>query len=161
MENLTAVSSSQILAIEVRSRVAGVNPLPPEMGPVFVDVGLDETVTLEELIHRTVAEQVRELVARRRLDEMKARQVLDRQYLTPEEVRTQSSDGVVRYPSDQGKRARRIEVEDEIQKALRGFERAAYYVFVDGTQVGELKEVVRFRPGTRVVFLRLMPLVGG
>jgi hypothetical protein len=48
-----------------------------------------------------------------------------------------------------------------VRQAIRAFEAGGYCVFVGDRQVESLEERVRFAPGTRVVFLRVMPLVGG
>jgi hypothetical protein len=44
---------------------------------------------------------------------------------------------------------------------LGAFGRNAFVVLVDDRQVAELDEEVHLRAGTRVTFLKLVPLVGG
>jgi len=45
--------------------------------------------------------------------------------------------------------------------ALEGFRKNAFFLIVDGRQVTDLDEEIPFRTTSRVVFLRLLPLVGG
>jgi hypothetical protein len=45
--------------------------------------------------------------------------------------------------------------------ALHAFERQRYVVYVDGRQVLDLDDIVPLRLGSKVTFLRLVPLVGG
>jgi hypothetical protein len=123
------------------------------------------------LIRRTVAEQVRELVARERSTSAptgeiaeRVRRILDRQYLTGEELREIAGSGVVKMPKESPPRegkASLLEPEAEARRALRAFEEGAYFVIVDGRQAESLDEELRFAPGTKVTFLRVMPLAGG
>jgi hypothetical protein len=149
------------LSVEVRSLVAGAPAGQDGPDPVLLRL-LDERLTLAELIRRTVEEQVRELIGRRRLDAAGAQRVLDRQYLTRAEVDAQAGvQGAVRFPSRRAGRAGGIDPGAEVQRALDGFRQRSYHVFVDGRQAESLDEVVRLDPGTRVTFLRLTPLAGG
>ncbi len=67
-------------------------------------------------------------------------------------------DGAVRLPTRQ---LGRVDAELEVGRALVAFERRVYSVFVDARQVEDLQEMITVQPGTRVTFLRLMPLAGG
>ncbi|MEU5161677.1 hypothetical protein AB0G74_18990 [Streptomyces sp. NPDC020875] len=51
--------------------------------------------------------------------------------------------------------------EAETAAALRAFERNGFLVLVAERQLTGLDDEVELRPGTEVVFLRLVPLVGG
>ena len=148
------------LTIEVRSRVVGESADQPDLAPVVLRL-LDERLTVAELIRRAVEEQVRELTARRRLDAELARRALNRQYLSPEEIAVQAERGAVRFPAGRPARPEPLDPAAESARALRAFEAGAYTVLVDGRRVDRLDEVVPFSPGTKVTFLRLMPLVGG
>lgn len=139
--------------VEVRSKVPGA------AGEGLPDVLLelaDERTTAGELIRRAVAEQVRLLAA----DRPRARRALDRQYLSADEIRAQAATGVLRLPAaapDPG-----TEVEAEVTRAHRAFERGVFVVFAGGRQVtAALDEPLHLRLGEPVVFLRLTPLVGG
>ena len=146
--------------IEIRSRVVGGSREVPDLEPIHLDL-LGECITVADLIRRTVEEQVHELTVRRKLDSERARRVLDRHYLTPDEVIAQAEAGSVRYPSERKQQPPRIDAKVEVRKALHAFQSGAYYVLVDGRQVERLDEEVELRPGSKVSFIRLMPLVGG
>jgi hypothetical protein len=51
--------------------------------------------------------------------------------------------------------------EERTRVTLGAFGRNAFVVLVDDRQVAELDEEVHLRAGTRVTFLKLVPLVGG
>lgn len=148
------------LTVEVRSRLVGGHEGALALQPVWLEL-LEERITVSELIRRTVEEQVRELLVKRKLDAQEARQILDRQYLTAEQVAAQAEKGAIRYPSSTRTKVPDIDPEAEVRKALRAFKAGSYFITVDGKQMERLDEVVTFAPGTRVTFLRLMPMRGG
>jgi hypothetical protein len=157
--------------IEVRSRVPGGAEPPPT---VQVDLAGDR-VTVRQLIILAVEEHVRELVARVAVWETAAperhaalarcRAMLDRQYLTSEEIREQAAAGRVRFPSRPAvpglPEITMPDPDAEVARAVRAFERGTVVVFAGGRQVASLDEEVTVRLGEPVVFLRLVPLVGG
>lgn len=55
----------------------------------------------------------------------------------------------------------RVDPEEQARTALEAFGRNAFVVLVDDRQVTDLDERVRLRMGSRVTFLKLVPLVGG
>ena len=139
-------------------RLGGAAPAAGALGPLRLDL-FEEQLTLSALIRSTVEEQVRELRMRHALDWLAIAAVLDRHYLTEAEVAAQAANaGAVRLPSRQ---PGPLDAELEVRRALAAFERGVVAVFVDGRQLEQLDEVITVRPGTRVVFLRLMPLAGG
>jgi hypothetical protein len=150
--------ASRGLSIEVRTRIGGAGPRAASLAPVRVDV-VESSLTLAQLIRRTVEEQVRELQARQKLDAAAVQEALDRQYLTDAEMAAQvEQHAAIRMPA----RAHgRIDAQHEVQRALMAFERGVYHVLVDGRQIEHLNDRVDVRLGTRVTFLRLMPLAGG
>jgi hypothetical protein len=56
---------------------------------------------------------------------------------------------------------RRVDAEEQAEKALEAFSRNGFVVLVDDRQVADLDAVVDLRMGTRITFLKLVPLVGG
>ena len=148
------------LVVGVRSRVVGESPEAPDLAPISLRL-LDERLSVAELIQRTVEEQVRELTVRRRLDAEQAGRALARHYLSAEEVAAQARRGAVRFPTARADKVAQLDPALEVEKALRAFEAGTYVILVDGRRVERLDEVVPFSPGTKVTFLRLMPLVGG
>lgn len=169
--------------VEVKSEVFGSAAAPGSeaMPTVSVDLSeleaaLSEQVTVSELIGRVVEEQVRELVARRRSEALETygeprgeiRDILDRQYLTAQEIACGATEGTVTMPVEAQAKATetrkdtpQIDVGVETRKARRAFGRGAYYIIVDGRQMEGLDSVVEYTPRTEITFLRAMPLVGG
>jgi hypothetical protein len=144
--------------IEVRSQVFGGNQDSPSLLPVFLNL-LQEHLTVAELIQRTVEEQVRELLLQL-LDAQQVHHALERHYLTTEEIVAQAQKGAVRYPSKPSQISQ-IEVKAEVHRAIRAFEAGSYIILVNGQQVESLDEELTLSMNTKVIFLRLMPLVGG
>jgi hypothetical protein len=58
-------------------------------------------------------------------------------------------------------RPRRIDADDQFEKAIEAFERNGFVVLVDDRQVERLDANIALRPDTLVTFLKLVPLVGG
>ena len=58
-------------------------------------------------------------------------------------------------------RPRKIEWEEQLERALEGFERNAFLVLVDDRQAETLEEPIVIGAGTQVSFVKLTPLVGG
>jgi hypothetical protein len=115
-----------------------------ERGDELVLPDLPDRVSVRELI-RT---RVREEVARANADRSQPRPLL----VTP----------VAAEATVNGYRtAKPIDWERQAQVALEAFEKHAFFVFVDGTQVDELDDELALGAETEVRFLRLMPLVGG
>jgi hypothetical protein len=54
-----------------------------------------------------------------------------------------------------------VDPQAAIDTAILGFIDGLYYVFVDDIQQEELDRPVWLRPDSRLIFLRLVPLVGG
>jgi hypothetical protein len=59
------------------------------------------------------------------------------------------------------RKQRLIDWKSQYDKAVAAFETNGFLVLVDDKQAESLDEEIVVRPGTRVSFLRLMPLVGG
>ncbi|KAM3116374.1 hypothetical protein [Phormidesmis sp. 146-33] len=54
-----------------------------------------------------------------------------------------------------------VNLERSIETALQAFTDGLYFVFLDEQQQENLEDVVRLRPDSQLLFLRLVPLVGG
>jgi hypothetical protein len=126
------------MPIEVRSRVSGA--VGEDLPTVLLEWE-SETVTARELVRRAVEEQIRVL----NTGPGTRHKALDRQY-------QQAGDP---------QRAAEVDVEAEVRRALRAFERGVFTVFTGGRQVGSLDEELRITLGEPVVFLRLVALQGG
>lgn len=135
----------------MRSRVTGTSDGLP---PVLVRLA-EERVRARELIRRAVEEQIRLVGA----DAARCRQLLDRQFLTPADVRIQAPTGVIRLPRQSPPGAPVPTA--EVARAQRAFAEGTFLMFAGGRQVTGLDEEIVIRPGEPVTFLRLVALVGG
>jgi hypothetical protein len=79
--------------------------------------------------------------------------------LTPAEIEA----GIARGKIDSGGRDSLQEVNEEeaIQNALQAFEDGFYYVFIDDIGIESLDSPVSLTDNSQILFLRLVPLVGG
>lgn len=146
--------------IEVRSQVFGGHQDSPSLKPILLNI-LQERLSVAELIQRSVEEQIRSLLVQRQMDAQQVRRVLDRHYLTAAEIAAQAQQGAIRYPSERVTQVPQIDRRSEIKKALCAFEVGSYIILVNGQQVESLDEELTLSLNTKVIFLRLMPLVGG
>ncbi len=129
-----------------------------------VQLNLDsERISVAELIRRTLIEQLSELTVKGMLDAVMAKDRIARQYLTAAEIAEQAQSGSVRGPlsPDKAPETPRFDVEREVKKAWRGFERRAFRVVVDGQMPTRLDDQLELRSDSKVAFMRLTPLVGG
>lgn len=107
---------------------------------------LTEKITLRELIHRRIREEV-------------------------EEFNRNQSDvfAGLMQPTDTErvlngyrlKSRRPLNWENQYAKALEAFGQNGFFVIIDGKQIEELDEPITLRETSEVHFLKLVPLVGG
>jgi hypothetical protein len=109
-------------------------------------LALPDRVSVRELI-RT---RVREEVAKANADRSKPRRLL----VAPIDAEETLNGYRIRG-------SRLIEWERQADVALDAFQRQAFFVFVDGGQVGSLDDELALGADSEVRFLRLTPLVGG
>ena len=56
---------------------------------------------------------------------------------------------------------KQVDVEQQKKIAIRAFQSSGFFLLVNNRQVTELDDVVLITPNTTVIFLKLVPLVGG
>ncbi|UZE25150.1 hypothetical protein LOY67_07010 [Pseudomonas sp. B21-056] len=117
------------------------------------------TLTVAELIRLTVAEQIAALSVQHWLEQASMREVLDRQYLSERDIRRQASEGAIVMP--QASESPRLDVDVEIEQALKGFENRAFRVLHNGVMLQSLNDPIDLSPPSTLAFIRLMPLIGG
>jgi hypothetical protein len=122
-------------------------PLPPELAGEGGGGGL----TLRELIRRIVRSEVEEFDLRQ-----------ERRRLTRVMSPAQIQEGLERGKVDMGGRemGQRVDVEQAVGAALQAFEDGLYLVVIDDVERRDLDAQVFVRPGSRVVFIRLVFLAG-
>jgi len=137
----------------------------PAPGPVLAPVELTltvEQISVRELIGRAVTEQIQTLARQHQANTKVIQMALARHYLTAKDVEVQAEEGRIRLarPPKRG-HAPPLQTEQEIAKALDGFEKRAFRVVVDGVMLGSLDDRVALGQDAKVFFLRLIPLVAG
>ncbi|MBL8293687.1 MAG: hypothetical protein JNN08_17710 [Bryobacterales bacterium] len=56
---------------------------------------------------------------------------------------------------------RRLDVDEQVQRALEGFTNNSYFILINDNQAESLDQEVSISPQTRISFVKLTPLVGG
>jgi hypothetical protein len=128
-------------------------PLPPVRLPL-----VSQRQTAREIIINSVREQMQELRRRHHEDFQDIRKQLDKQYLEQSDVDRQARQGKValaKNPADAP------DVDKEVRRALQAFRSNSFKMFVDGAEVSRLDDLCTLSDGTKVSFVRLIPLVGG
>ena len=59
------------------------------------------------------------------------------------------------------RKKRTLDWQEQFEKAIEGFQRNAFILLVDDTQIEDLDHVIPISPETSVTFVKLVPLVGG
>ena len=54
-----------------------------------------------------------------------------------------------------------VDTQIAVENALQAFEDGFYFVFIDDKQQEKLDDAINLRPNSQMLFLRLVPLVGG
>lgn len=107
---------------------------------------LTEQVTVAEIIRSRVYEEV---------------QLYNANQACPQHSLVQPAGAEVALNGDKPRTPRRIDWETQYAKALAAFRANGFFILVDHRQVEDLDEVVEIKIGTRVSFIKLVPLVGG
>jgi len=149
--------------VAVKWLISGESKVGQGLGEVNLRL-VSEKITVRELISRTVTEQIKELTETQKAEAATIHLVLARQYLTPKDINQLTETGRIRLPSEkQVNKADSavINVDEEINKALNGFDTQAFRVLADGEQMESLDQELVLTDETKLVFLRLTRLVGG
>ena len=98
---------------------------------------------------------VRDLITEKVKQEITQRQTQSKITLTEKERKLNAKQGHIEVSG------RQLDLDSEIQKALDGFRRNAFFVIIDGEQYTDLERELIWHKKLEVTFLRLIPLVGG
>ena len=117
-------------SVVVRSEVFG-GAVEEEIPEVSLEA-FDEELPLRELIRRAVEEQVRELLAIKHSQVRgeasapeEVRRILERRYMTPEEISQYGREGAVRLPSERERGGPETDLNTEVRQAISAFEAGA------------------------------------
>ena len=136
----------------IETKTLGSRTRPFEPWEVDLLEDKSETLSLKEFLTRIVLQEVEAFKLRQ--EERKLERVL-----SPEQI----SEGEARGKVDMGGRDLDQEVDPAaaVETALLAFKGGIFYVFIDEIQAEALETSVTLYPHSHVLFLRLVPLVGG
>jgi hypothetical protein len=137
----------------IETKVLGSRKRPYEPWETTLLENSTETLTLQDFLTRVVLQEVEAFMNRQ--EERKLARVLSK-----EEIAT----GALRGKIDAGGLEREVQDVDPgqaVENALVAFKDGFYYVFVDEKQALSLEENITLNDSSHVLFLRLVPLVGG
>ncbi|MGH1358871.1 MAG: hypothetical protein ACRBC3_08920 [Burkholderiaceae bacterium] len=119
------------------------------------------TLTLADLIARTVENQVNDLLERHERSERQIQAMLAKRFLAAAEIAQQAKSGKIALPSAARTSPFRLDVDAEIKRAITAFEQDKYKIFIDGREYDDLTASLTFEQAVKVKFMRIMPLAGG
>jgi hypothetical protein len=137
----------------IETKVLGSRKRPYEPWETTLLENSTETLALQDFLTRVVLQELEAF--KNRQEERKLARVLSK-----EEIAV----GAVRGKIDAGGLERDVQEVDPtsaVENALVAFKDGFYYVFVDEKQVLSLEENITLNDNSHVLFLRLVPLVGG
>ncbi len=115
-------------------------------GPVLVLDFLTEQITVRELIRSRVYQEVKDFNTQQ--------PEFFKGLVQPTETEQTLNGYKLRKP-------RKINWEEQFEKALTAFQSNGFIILVDDEQVTELDQEITIVPNTSVSFMKLVPLVGG
>jgi len=146
-----------MINVAVSTLVFGGGKTEAPLPPVRLRL-VSQRQTAGEIISNSVREQMQELLRQHREDFDDIRKQLDKQYLQQSEVDRQARQGKVALAK---KPASAPDLDKEVRHALQAFRNKTFKMFVDGAEVSRLDELCTLSDGTKVSFVRLIPLIGG
>jgi hypothetical protein len=112
-----------------------------------------ETLTLQDFLTRVVLQEVEAF--KNRQEERKLFRVLSKEEIEAGAVKGKIDAGGLEHEPQE------VDPVAAVENALVAFKDGFYYVFVDEKQALQLDEMIVVGPNSHVLFLRLVPLVGG
>lgn len=79
--------------------------------------------------------------------------------LSPEQIQLGLEQGKI--DSGGSELDQKVEADAAVEVALQAFEDGLYFVFIDDEQIERLDEIAPLKSDSQLLFLRLVPLVGG
>ncbi|MDO9087975.1 MAG: hypothetical protein Q7U53_17345 [Anaerolineaceae bacterium] len=137
--------------ITVETKAIGQTGLAVQNWEVFIEQ-LKIRYSLAELIRSIVQDEVNAANQGNQVNRLS-------QVMSFEEIEHAKAAGKIAI-SDKSRKTI-VDPEKEIEKALKAFSRGVYYVFIDNNQINHLDEEVIINTGSKILFIRLTPLVGG
>ncbi len=124
--------------------------------PIFTNwqllLDIETAVTLRNLLTQIVRSEVANFADRQRQHRLL-------QVLTPAQINLGVEQGKVDLGGNDLQQE--VDVDEAIAAALQAFTDGLYFVFLDEQQQEHLDDIVTLQPDSQLLFLRLVPLVGG
>ena len=136
----------------IEAKTLGSRQRPFEPWEIDLFEKRSETLTLQDFLTRIVLHE---------LEAFKLRQ--ESRKLARALSREEIAEGAARGKVDMGGRDLQQEVNPAkaVENALLAFKDGFYFVFVDEIQIETLSDSITLNPESQILFLRLVPLVGG
>jgi hypothetical protein len=141
-------NGGRLMAMSVATKVVGTGLDHDEKIELTFDEKLD-SVPLRDIIREKVILEIRNYNSKQRED-------YGLEYRSLETISNRIKNGAINI-----KRTKIKNEDKEIMKALQAFENGEFKVFLDKQQIDTLDEMISTDLDSDLVFLRLIPLVGG
>ena len=137
----------------IETKVLGSRKRPYEPWETTLLENSTETLTLQDFLTRVVRQELEAF--KNRQEERKLVRVLSKEEIEKGAIKGKIDAGGLEYePQD-------VDPVAAVENALLAFKDGFYYVFVDEKQALSLEENITLNDNSHVLFLRLVPLVGG
>ena len=122
---------------------------------IFLELG-EQKMAVSTLIRSMVEKKVEQATDWRRLEWEKVRKILEKRCTPEEDLESQKENGVIQVSESP-----KIDVEEETHRMFNGFKQGDYIIISDGKQLKNLEETLILTPQSKIIFLKLFPLMGG
>lgn len=142
----------------IETKVLGSRKRPYEPWETTLLENSTETLTLHDFLTRVVLQEVEAF--KNRQEERKLARVLSKEEIAVGVLRSKIDAGGLERAS-QEQNSQEVDPSAAVENALVAFKDGFYYVFIDEKQALSLEENITLNDNSHVLFLRLVPLVGG
>ncbi|MGL4610212.1 MAG: hypothetical protein ACRCYY_11115 [Trueperaceae bacterium] len=137
----------------IETKVLGSRKRPYEPWETTLLEYSTEIITLQDFLKRVVLQEVEAF--KNRQEERKLARVLSKEEIEASSIKGKIDAGGMEYEPQE------VDPVAAVENALLAFKDGFYYVFVDEKQALSLEENITLNDNSHVLFLRLVPLVGG
>jgi hypothetical protein len=122
---------------------------------------VSERIAVRDLIYRTVQQQVDVYLKEKKEESEIIQKMINRLYLSNSEIEKQAKEGAIHAPDHTKVSGESINIDKEYKKAISCFNGNIYKLLIDGETMEELDQAITLTPESKIIFIRLTPLVGG
>jgi uncharacterized protein YdhG (YjbR/CyaY superfamily) len=145
--------------VEVQKSISDESAKAPDIECVSLELP-KARVTAKELIRCFVKEEIKTFKEQRAVSVRRADRILERGYLTEEEIEDQAKRGSIRFPTEKDIEKLPINTTEEVRQATEAFKSRSYTMIVDGIPIEDLDDCLTLKDGSRITFLNLTELMG-